>query len=357
MPARRSSSSLRAQFARSILTRNLDVRKGERVMIETWTHTLPWAAAMAREARRLGARPLLVYEDEEAYWDSVAAGEEKLLGKPGKHEWAALEKSDVYVYFWGPADRAKLFQLPGETLERLQAFNEDWYDRAIKSGVRGARLEIARPSAPLASLYGANADDWLKEVAEASLVDPSTLAKDARKLAKRLVNGSRLTIRHPNGTSLTLHLAGQKPRMTTGRSREKGANTGRYGVMVTIPAGSVTVALDSSRGDGSLLANRTSYFERGTDTGARWRFKGGRLTSRAFATGAEMFEEPFKTGGKGRDRLGTLTIGLNPRVTHAPQLEDLERGTLTIAVGNNAYLGGSNSATFGSWALIGGANV
>src|ERR1700732_908298 len=104
MALRRASPSMYARFARSILTRNLAVQKGERVMIETWTHTLPWAAAMAREARRLGARPLVVYEDEAGYWDSIAAGEEKLLGKPGKHEWAAVEKSDVYVFFSGPAD-------------------------------------------------------------------------------------------------------------------------------------------------------------------------------------------------------------------------------------------------------------
>ncbi len=53
-------------LARAVLTKNLKVRPGERVIIEGWTHTLPWANAFAREARRLKAEPMLLYQDEES---------------------------------------------------------------------------------------------------------------------------------------------------------------------------------------------------------------------------------------------------------------------------------------------------
>ncbi|MCI4370108.1 MAG: hypothetical protein L3J81_02115, partial [Thermoplasmata archaeon] len=95
-------------MARSVLQKNLQVRPGERVIIEAWTHTLPWAVSFAREARRLGASPLVPYEDEASYWDSVDAKEDKVLGRAAAHEWAALGKTDVYLHMWGPGDRVRL---------------------------------------------------------------------------------------------------------------------------------------------------------------------------------------------------------------------------------------------------------
>ncbi|MGA8302291.1 MAG: hypothetical protein WA691_06330 [Thermoplasmata archaeon] len=67
MPADPVTPATRAKLARSVLQRNLKVRKGEHVTIEAWTHTLPWAVAFARETRRLGAFPLITYDDEDAY--------------------------------------------------------------------------------------------------------------------------------------------------------------------------------------------------------------------------------------------------------------------------------------------------
>ena len=99
------SPAVRTRLARSVLTKNLQVKSGERVIVEAWTHTLPWAVAFAREARRLGAQVLVPYEDEAAYWQAVDAGEGKTLGKVPAHEWAALGKTNVYIHMWGPGDR------------------------------------------------------------------------------------------------------------------------------------------------------------------------------------------------------------------------------------------------------------
>ncbi|MGI0132186.1 MAG: aminopeptidase [Thermoplasmata archaeon] len=357
MPPGRSELPIEARVARSVLGRSLGVEKGERVLIETWSHTLPWAAAMARESRRLGARPLVIYEDENAYWQSVGAGEAKILGKPGKHEWAALSKSDVYIYFWGPADRARLAALPPETVDRLLAYNEAWYDLAAKAGVRGARMEVARPSPSLARLYGANENAWRREVADASLVDPKALARDAERVARAVEQGESLTLRHGNGTDLTLRLGGRAARRQCARVPDKGERANRYGSLINIPGGSVNVALDGRTADGTLVGNRAGYFDRGVTRDVTWTFAKGRLTSWSYGAGSDLFETPFRAAGKGADRPGTLTIGINPKVRNAPMVEDLARGAITLTVGGNSFLGGSNASPFSSWALIDGADV
>ena len=62
------------RLARQVLTVRLRLKAGENVTIETYPTALPWALGFVREARRLGARPVLHYEDERSYWTAVDVG-------------------------------------------------------------------------------------------------------------------------------------------------------------------------------------------------------------------------------------------------------------------------------------------
>src|ERR1700681_2132721 len=90
-----------AKVARSVLKNTLRLRPGENVTIETWSETLPWAKPFVQEARKMGVNPLLLYEDEESYWEALRAGKARQTGKVGSHEWASLDKSSAYVFFFG----------------------------------------------------------------------------------------------------------------------------------------------------------------------------------------------------------------------------------------------------------------
>ncbi|MCI4331990.1 MAG: aminopeptidase [Thermoplasmata archaeon] len=352
MPRPRRSDTPERLFARHILAHNLKVRAGERVTIDAWTHALPWASALAREARRMGAFPLVLYNDEAGFWDSVEGGETKVLGSLAKHERAALKRTDVYLYLWGPGDRVRLGKLAPAASEEVFAFNEDWYKVARKNGVRGARLEVARPFPSLAKAYGVQEEAWRRQIVEASLVPPGDLKKAGQRLAKRLEEGRDLHLTHPNGTDLSLRLAGRVPRVNWGVVDAE-ARKRPYGLMGNLPSGQVVVALDEKRADGKLFANRASYYDHSKATGAEFTFKSGRLVRAEFDSGGELFRTPYEDAGKGRDRPGILSIGLNPKLKDTPQVEDLERGAVLVSVGANAYLGGANSSDFFGWAVVG----
>ncbi|MFI5413699.1 MAG: hypothetical protein ACHQ0I_03840, partial [Candidatus Lutacidiplasmatales archaeon] len=114
-------------LARTTLGKNLKVRKGESVVIETWTHGLPYVGAFVEEARRLGAEPLVIYEDEGAWWSAVGQGRPKSASAISAAERAALQSADVFVYFWGPEDRPRVDALPDKVAGGAFATNPDWY--------------------------------------------------------------------------------------------------------------------------------------------------------------------------------------------------------------------------------------
>ena len=356
MPTDSDSPQARARLAQSVLKNNLRLRAGERVIIEAWTHTLPWATVFAREARRMSAYPLIPYEDEAAYWDAIEDGEFDVLGKAAGHEWGALKNSDVYIHMWGPGDRVRLNTLPGKATARLFAFNEQWYSTASRAGVRGLRLELGRPHPSLSRAYGVDLPTWTDQLIRGTMVSPDILARSAARVARTLARGRKLRIRNDDGTDLTLGLAGRVPRTYAGRPIT-GDRKRPYDLLATLPSGAVRVALDENVGEGLLVANRTCYYDDGKATGAVFRFHEGKLTSADFDQGGDRFTKPFRTGGKGRDRPGFLAIGLNPELHDTPQVEDVERGAVMVSVGGNRLLGGKNASRFFGWAINAGGTV
>jgi leucyl aminopeptidase (aminopeptidase T) len=344
------------RLARQVLTRRLRVKPKENVTIETYPSALPWATGFVREARRLGARPLLHYEDERSYWTAVDEGRADLVGSPGEAEWAALKESDVYVYFWGPEDQARLRRLPDATQEAVFGFNGRWYDVARKSGLRGVRMGIARANDRNARHWGVSRSAWEEEVFRASLADPKAMAKDAERVRRAFARGRSLRLRHANGTDLTLALAHHPVHVTTGEVTPEEMKT-RFGMMANVPDGTVYVAVEETTADGVVVGNRTGTSTGAPVTGGRYRFKGGELTGLSFQRGGASIRNAYRAAGRGRERPSFIEVGLHPEVRSAPGLEEMERGAVTVGVGGNAMFGGKTKVDFLTYLTVAGAEL
>ena len=334
------------KFAHAVLTKNLQVKPGDNVIIEGWPHTLPWAVALARETRRLKAHPLIFYEDSDAFWDSVESHEDAVLGAAPKHEWAALGQTNVYIHMWNAPDRIRLGSL-GDRAGKLFAWNPSWYKTAKKAGIRGARLDVGRPFPSLAKAYGVDESKWIDQLIDATLVDPNHLEAVGAPVRRALDRGRRIRIHDDHGTDLTLGLAHRKTLADYGRITKEDQKL-PFRMLTILPSGVLRVAVDESVAEGTFRANRSTYTETSMATGGVLNFHKGRMVSYRFDSGREVFDKPYRKGGKGRDRPGYVTIGLNPKLHNTPQLEDREAGAVTIGVGNNAFLpGGKNRSKFG----------
>ncbi len=350
-------SKLQHEAARQIVTKYLKVRSGESAVLESWDHTMPFAAVMVDEIRRAGGRTLHIQEDERAWWAAIDRKQSRLLGKASAPEWAALNAANLYVHFWGPGDTDRIDELPEKTFDEAIAWFPGWYEAARKSGLRGGRVTIGFATEGRARQWGLDRAEWEDRILRACLTDPAENARRGARVMRALAAGRKVRIRHSNGTDLEVALAGKPPRLQDGTPHPRDKRYGPSDMLSQIPGGRVDVALDSKTAEGQIHANRRTNIWWYWSDGGTLEFADGKLTSYSFDHGGEEFARRYRTGTAGRDRTGTLMIGLNPAAADVPNLETIELGCTTLVVGRNGHLFGNNRSSFMNWVSLAGADV
>jgi leucyl aminopeptidase (aminopeptidase T) len=344
--------------ARALVANSLRLRRGEHVAIVSWTHTLPWATACVAEARRVGARPFLVLEDEGAFWRSVDLA-------PRTRAWsglsvpvlAAISRADAVLYFPGPADRPRLRSLPPPQSTPFLGSDDEWLRRTRRARNRGVRCLLGYASDEQSAHWGVPAAMWRSQLMRAITdVDAAALARDARRVALLLRNGRSIRLTAANGTDLSLRLRGRTPWVDDGTVDVEDRKRGR--TLATAPGGSVAVAIDEGSAAGTIVGNRASFLSSGKVDGAQWEVEKGRLRNYWYTEGAPAFEAEFGSAPRGSDIVSLFAVGVNPLLAPGvPQAEDMEAGTVTIAIGGNTLYGGRNRCRYLSWITVGEATV
>jgi leucyl aminopeptidase (aminopeptidase T) len=347
-----------ADVARALLGRALRLKRGENLIVETWNHTLPYAAACVVEARRIGAHPMLLLEDEQAYWRSLDVAP-AIAGwaAVGRHEWAALAKANGYVFFPGPADRPRFRTLPAAKASALTIYNAEWLRRARATRLRGVRSVLGYASEPQAEFWGLSGMAWRQNLARGTVeADYPAIVRAAQRASRLLARGRELRITASNGTDVKMRIRGRPPWVDDGVVTPEDLAAGRN--LAVSPPGAVIVAVDERSAEGVFIASRPSFLRGGRVEGGQWEMRAGHLTNYWYTEGQETFDAQYKPAGKGRDVVSLFSIGLNEAlVAGVPQVEDQEAGAVTIAVGGNQSYGGSNRCPFVSWVVVGEATV
>jgi leucyl aminopeptidase (aminopeptidase T) len=342
-------------LAARVLRRSLHVRASENVTIETWNRSLPWTDAFVVETRRLGARPLVLYESDSALWETAQGRLARGLGTLGNHELALLDASDAWVYLPGPSEWNRGRAGSAAVRRIIDQWDEQWFRAARRGGLRACRVEVAGVDQESGMAQGVDPAVFRRELVEGSNVDPETIRRAARGVARRLGRARRLTISHPNGTRLELGLRQRRVVVEDGTVSEEDLRAGRN--MAVLPDGKLAVSLDEHVAEGVFCSNRPSRHFRGTFEDARWTFHSGHLVQHETGRGGEVFEETYQAAGRERDRPALLSIGLNPKIHDAPFYEEIGRGVVCFYIGCNNDFGGRTGGPYRDYALIEGAEV
>ena len=345
-----------ARLARTVLKDNLKVRRGENVLIESWPHSLQYARAFVEETRRLGAQPTVLYEDEKAWWQSVESRRYAALGTLSEVERAAVGAADVFIYFWGPEDRPRREALPEAIQERIVGWNPEWYRRARKSGLRGCRMALGLSTDSVARVFGLDGPKWRRRMLAAGTVDAERMRAKGVRVARAFEKGKEVHLRHPNGTDLRFRLAEVRTRVDSGLL-DAAAMKRPFGMLSNNPSGQVLVSFRPGDANGTFVSNRAIYFGPNKFDGIRWVFSDGHLVKHSTQVGASMFRTAYDSAPKGKDRLGYISVGLNPESRDLPPLEDTEEGATILAIGGNAFAGGKVKIPFQGFAMVGGSTV
>jgi leucyl aminopeptidase (aminopeptidase T) len=344
--------------ARALVGSGLALRRGENLLIVTWSHTLAWAAACVAEARRVGARPVLLLEDEGAFWKSLDLA-------PSTKNWsgitapvrAALREADALVYFPGPADRPRLHTLPANLLGPFLGTDSDWLRLAQRDRVRGLRCLLGYSSDAQAEHWGVRAALWRSQLIRAiTEVDYDRMRARAARVAQLLEHGRELRVTAANGTDVRLRLRGRAAWVDDAMTDAGDVRRGRN--LTASPGGCVIAAVDERTAEGTAVASRPSFLTSGRVEGGQWEIGRGKLREYWYAEGSERFEREFAASPRGGDVVSLFAIGLNPQLAPGvPQAEDQEEGTVTLAIGGNSLYGGRNVCRYLSWITIGEATV
>jgi len=342
-------------LAKSVIKRTLQVKPKENVIVECWNHGLPIATEFVYQLRAHGARSMLLLEDEETFWRGVATLPKSKLGQVGSHEWKAMGEADAYIFITGPADITKIRELGRDKYNAATEYNDEWYRRAKRNRLRGARIGLGYATEPRARTYGFDLAAWRAMLLEASAVDPREIVRRGRKLASILSKPGRVEITAPNGTRFSCDLVGRKAGIEDGMITKEDLDRGDN--MENIPAGEVYVVPDEKSGEGTIVFDRPVAYLGRWIKGITLAFDNGRLNKWSAAENEDLFRADWKKAKGDRDRLGFIDIGLNPNAKTGFLQDVIVAGNVYIAVGDNDEVGGKNKTDFYLASTVTGATV
>ncbi len=338
--------------AKMIVRKSLAIKPGENVIVESWDHQLQLAGDIVYWCREAGAKPLLLVEREEDVAHSLKLPASK-LGKVGSHEWAALEEADAYAFIPGPADPTIFNENPGKR-DAFFANNSEWYRRARRYGVRGSRSLLGYVSPMRAKLNGIGYEAWRRMVLEASLVDPTKVARRASALAKALEDGEEMRITAPHGTNLFLGLK-YRPIRDDGITDKRDLTEG-YPITY-FPGGGVWTAVEEGSAEGRVVFDRPCLQDYTWVHDLEWRVEGGLLVDYTGGEGLGAFTKAYDGAGKGKEVLGEVDIGLNPRMEYGTPFDYGVMGSVALSIGDNTFVGGKNPSEFSASGILSHATV
>jgi aminopeptidase len=329
-------------LVKNVLSTTLNIQPGDDVIVETWDHGLPIADAFIYQLRKMNARPMLLFEHEEAFWKRTASLSEDVLAKVGEHEWAAMEKAKGYVFIPGPANFTRVWKNLSK-FHSAVSYNQEWYERAKRYRLKAARIILGYASRERARGSNISFTAWQRMLLAASNINYEALKTQMTKVAALLRNG-QVHITASNGTDLNLRLAGRNAYPEDCIVDNDDLDQGRN--VANIPGGNLLVCPDESYADGTIVFDRPTPYMGKWVNGIRFTFKNGKLTEHRARFNANLLKASYDEATGERDQVAVLGIGLNPRARIGFLQDTICAGAITVGIGGNDDVGGANKTNF-----------
>jgi len=344
------------QLAKTVVRDSLRLNQRDVVTITTWDHTIDVANAMAVECFKQGADAFISLWTDEYFYGFLRELSVESLGVPSKICKAFNEAETATINIFGPKDPEGLKTIPPS---KNSAWGESerkaHYPRNIQKKIRNVTLPLALLTPQRAKVYGLNFEKWKNAVNKALAMDLKKIAKTGRALAAILENAHSVKLKASNGTNLTFELAKRPIHVDDGIIDRK--DIANKSLDAQLPAGTVLTTVLETSANGKVSFDQTLQQMGLNISGIQWKFKDGKLTSIKARKNLESTMKLFEKAKGDKDRIGFLQIGLNPKAEYGFFANHIVEGAVTLGIGDNEYIGGKNSATFGLAATLSKATL
>jgi len=315
------------------------------VCIFLYPHSVTTAEEIAEECFRAGADVNLSLYTDRFYSSYARLLSEESLRRPSVYCRGLTELSTAEFWVGGPYDPSIFRKVPPEKMAAMdEGENAAHFPVARDRKVRSLFVSTGLVTRPRAKAYGFSFAGWQRMMLRASSARPDRLAAEGRQIATRLLKGGEVRITSDNGTDLRFSLGGRRPVVNDGVVDDEDIAAGAFDA--SIPAGSVAVAPREESANGTVVFDVPQAWAGRSIRKLRWQFTDGRVTSWTGDANAEALRKTMEKEGGEKDRMGSLTIGLNSAAELGFLQNPIVRGAVSLSIGANEDLGGANKFGF-----------
>jgi leucyl aminopeptidase (aminopeptidase T) len=353
-------------FAKAIVTTNLGVTEGEKVLIVGPAREMELLEDLAFHVRNVGAFPLLTVTSDRLMERESAELPSRYDSQTHALELALMDLIDVELVVAPDMAPELLAKVPPERLAAQFAAYQPIEARARGRNVRS--LEIGNSLAPTewrAEQAGMTKEALAAVYWDGIAVDYAELERTGQAVRERLERGREVHVTHPNGTDLRFQIEDRQVFVNDGVISEEDRERGGAAVLAWIPAGEAYTTAVPGTAVGVIVTPETSFLDDPAASSAirnlRVEFRDGRVVSMTGeGPGFAAYQALYEAAGEGREAFGVLDIGLNPRIRlpEGSRLGSfLPAGGVTLVFGGNVWAGGENDVAWGDARFLTGATV
>jgi leucyl aminopeptidase (aminopeptidase T) len=323
----------------------LGIGPGDVVVISTYDHTIPLANAMALECYRRDADPLVVLDTDEVFYGHLNLLSEESLKTTSKHCLGLADYTKYYIWLGGPVNPGPMAELPPGKFSAMFEGEKAHWDKALEVRSLSAGLTLGQVTPQRAKTYGFDYEAWKRMMEEAIEVSPRDLEELGRKLEPVLAGTGVARVTAPNGTDLRFQLGGRTPQIYDGILDEDDIKRGNLGV--GLPSGAIVVAVLEDSAEGTAIFDVPAPQVGVLIKEMKWVFHDGKLVEISAKEHEDVIKDLYEGASGDKDRLGSLSIGLNPKAKTGFLENSIPLGVVTLGIGDNRELGGKNDSDWG----------
>ena len=352
----RMAISLYEKLAKIVVEDSLNLDASDVVIVTTWDHTIDVANAMVVECFKHGADAMMSLWTDEYYYGLLRELSSESLGVCSKICQAFTETETATINMYGPKNPEGLKSISASKLNAWgKGEREAHYPRNIERKIRNVTLPLALLTPERARVYGFNFEEWKGAVNSALTMDLKRITAKGKELAATFARAHTVHLTAPNGTDLTFELAKRPVHVDDGIIDEQDIKN--KSLDAQLPAGSVLTTIVETSGDGKIIFDRPLQSMGLNVQDIEWRFKDGKMTSMKAKKNLELLSKQFGEASGDKDRISFIQIGLNPKAKYGYLMDHIVEGAVQIGIGDNEYIGGKNTSTFGMAATISKATL
>jgi aminopeptidase len=283
-------------LVRNLIGYSLELKPGEKLLIEFFDDGEPLAAELIKQACSIGAKPFINIKNRRLLRELLLGTDAEHMAQTASYEAACMKDMDAYISVRGFNNSVEFSDIPGE---KMSLYRSHWV-KPVHFDIRIPNTKwclINYPNASVAQAANMSTEKFEDFYFDVCSLDYSRMSKAMDPLAALMSRTDKVRIKGA-GTDLSFSIKGLPPIKCDGK--------------LNIPDGEVFSAPIKESVNGYITYNTPSEYEGKLFENVRLEFKDGKII-KATANDSYSLNKIFDTD-EGSRYVGEFALGVNPYI-------------------------------------------